>query len=338
MNKNQLASISYLRIIATLSVIWLHACSTICDNPDLFEMTSLQSDFFNAASQMMCWAVPVFFMITGILLLNPSKEIKAKDSLLYVRRIVFALLLFGIPFAILKLIPSNGFSISTIGLALKSVLENTGFAHLWYLYSLIGIYLILPVLRYFIKLAKKEEIILVLAALFVLDFVFPFISSLCNIHIAFYIPLQYPVFYLFLGYELYLHKDIFTKYKKWIVAVVIIIIVFIWVANYLHLRPEECTAYSSPLIAILSAGILLLFILHNFKYNRKIWSIDRLCFGVYLIHPVFIHLFYRVFNLTPLRLVIYPLGTIVLFIVFAILSFASSWVLRKIPILKKYVL
>ena len=68
--------------------------------------------FRNDGYQMMYWAVPVFFIITGVLLLNPSKSITATDCIWkYEKRIVLALLIFGIPFAILKLVMENGVSI-----------------------------------------------------------------------------------------------------------------------------------------------------------------------------------------------------------------------------------
>ncbi|MDE5862225.1 MAG: acyltransferase, partial [Ruminococcus sp.] len=136
-------NISVLRIIATLSVVWLHTCSTITDNPDLFIMNNMQKNFFNSGYQMMYWAVPVFFMISGALLLNPQKDIKVKDCIKkYSSRILLALIIFGIPFAMLKLIMETGsFNIRIIPQSIKAVAENNSLGHLWYLYTLLGLYM-----------------------------------------------------------------------------------------------------------------------------------------------------------------------------------------------------
>lgn len=68
-------NVSVLRIIATLSVIWLHTCSTLSDNSTLFLLSGNELLFYKIGSQLMCFAVPIFFMITGRLLLNRSKKI-----------------------------------------------------------------------------------------------------------------------------------------------------------------------------------------------------------------------------------------------------------------------
>jgi len=101
---NRRVEISYLRIFATISVIWLHTCSTLAQNSDVFVMTEHQQIFFNFSYHIMYWAVPVFFMISGSLLLKPEKEISSKQCITkYCRRIIFALFLFGFPLAIIKI-------------------------------------------------------------------------------------------------------------------------------------------------------------------------------------------------------------------------------------------
>ena len=63
----------------------------------------------------------------------------------------------------------------------------------------------------------------------------------------------------------------------------------------------------------------------------------EISFAVYLIHPVFLNLFYKFFHITPLD---YPLG-IALPVFFAgtlLLAAAASLLLRRLPLFKKYVL
>lgn len=57
--------ISILRITSTISVVFLHTCSTIAQNPDVFKMNDFQLRFYCASYQMMNWAVPVFLCLQG---------------------------------------------------------------------------------------------------------------------------------------------------------------------------------------------------------------------------------------------------------------------------------
>ena len=68
-----------LRIIATLAVIWLHTNGTIWGNQELFLLSDGQKRFFAVNYYLMWWAVPVFFMITGYLLLDKNKNITVHD-------------------------------------------------------------------------------------------------------------------------------------------------------------------------------------------------------------------------------------------------------------------
>ena len=53
-------SICYLRIVTTICVIWLHTCSTLYENQQIFTLNESQILFFGTSYQMMNWAVPVF--------------------------------------------------------------------------------------------------------------------------------------------------------------------------------------------------------------------------------------------------------------------------------------
>ena len=133
-NNNWQSCISYLRIFATICVIYLHTCSTLSENQELFDLSKMQKIFFNASYQMMYWAVPVFFMITGMLFLRKEMHVKSSEWLFkYSRRILLALVVFGIPYAVLKLVMADGLSISLLDKAILAFLSDTGFGHLWYL-------------------------------------------------------------------------------------------------------------------------------------------------------------------------------------------------------------
>lgn len=332
--------ISKLRIYATFAVVLLHTASTLSENSDLFNLTTEQEVFFQCIHKLLMWAVPLFFMITGILLLDNKKEIDIKKSLLYARRAMLALIVFGIPFAFLKLIGEAKENIfMLIPKSLLCVLENKSFSHLWYLYALIGIYLILPFLKKIVNQCEKYHLLYLLCILFVFDFIFPLIENIISINIAFSIPISYMVFYLLLGYYINQYIDIKSSFVPCIILLILSIFTVIATATFDFGDKFSLFSYNSPLTVIFSSAILMIGRINRNKKDLKfLWKIDRLCFGVYLIHPLFIQVSYRKLDLTPVLFQCYPLLIVVFFLLFLVLSFVASWLMSLIPPLKKYIL
>lgn len=199
-----------LRIVATHGIIWLHTNGTAFVHPDINPFTNSELHFFVVNYYLMCWAVPVFFMITGALLLNPSKEISYKKCFLYMRRILLALVIFGIGYSLL-LMRGKGNSFNFIQ-AIIDVYEGKSFGHLWYLYVLIGIYLTLPLFKIFVASASKKEIQIFLVVLFVFDFCLT-IGYAVGKELAFELPITWPIFYLLLGYYLNYVDDSLYRFR-----------------------------------------------------------------------------------------------------------------------------
>ena len=281
----------------------------------------------------MYWAVPVFLMITGALLLNPEKDIPYKKCFLYARRVFLALVLFGTVFVIVMMVGSH--QTVNIGRALLDVFEGKSFAHLWYLYILIGIYLTLPIFRSFIAKSSRNELTTLLVVLFCFDFVATLFKA-AGYKTAFTVPVTWPVFYLILGYYCKNFKGLIYRCKYWLLIVSAIAIGIIAYLN--PVLENEWIGYDSPIVALMTAATFNVFADMKLQESRALWKIDRLCFGVYLIHPLFIQATYRVLKITPMKFGVTWFGTIVLFIFFVVCSFAFSIIASLIKPLKKYVL
>lgn len=216
------------------------------------------------------------------------------------------------------------------------MIENQSFAHLWYLYVLIGIYLVLPVLQYAVSRMKTTDFKWLLCSLLVVDFLFPLIKSGTGLSIAFEIPFSYCLFYLFLGY--YINKWGGIRPQLAIGGILVSALIII-VTNYLGVYPKEISAYNSPVIAVMALCIFSLF-RNGIRggCSEILWKIDRLCFGVYLVHPVFIHFIYRFVKSTPVSFGRYYFSVIGFALLFTVSSFAASMILYKIGIARKYVL
>ncbi len=333
--------ISLMRLLSTIAVILLHTCNTLSNNCEIFKLNTKQYLFFSSLNYSLNWAVPLFFMISGVFLLDEKREIKyEKIFMRYIKRIVLALFIFGIPFSMLEIISTEKEITFLIPIkAILNVLEGNSWDHLWYLYSLMGIYLILPILRTVIKAVPHNNLIIFMKIVLVMNFVLPFIEQITNVKIAFKLPISgFSVFYLFLGKLLDDKLPRYVKDKKKNLVVIFFTIIGIVFIDYIFMpHGEKLFTYNSPIIVILS--VMIFSTLRGIQIRKSIWKVDRLCFGVYLIHPLFINFSYKFMKVTPISFgPLYMFGTIIFLLVFTGLSFGVSFMLYKIQVFRRYLL
>ena len=110
-------------------------------------------------------------------------------------------------------------------------------------------------------------------------------------------------------------------------------------SNILGFYTKSISSYSSPIIVIIAIGIFCLFKNLDYKnLNYRIWMLDRLCLGVYIIHPLFIHIVYRLIKINPSQFKNYFVSTILFFGAFTVLSFFSSFIMSRITFIKKLII
>ena len=256
--KNYRSDISIMRIVATLAVVFWHTCNTMTNNLDQFPLTDGQYKFYMSGLYLVRWAVPIFLMITGALLLGrtiPYRKIFTK----YLKRMLLALLLFGTAFAWLEILASERrVTPSLIGLGFLRVLEGQSWSHLWYIYSLIGVYLILPLLCLAAQQMDRIEQKILLFILFVFSFVIPTFEGLVGIKIGFEIPIaSSSVFYVLLGK--YLDDDMseVLKNKKTSVLFILILATLIIIGTCINPHVmESLSILTSPILTILVFSLL----------------------------------------------------------------------------------
>ena len=146
-----------LRILATLAVMVLHTAALSWHDlsPRSFDWQALS--LWDSAAR---WAVPVFVMISGALFLPrqiPLKTLYGK----YILRIVTALAFWNVIYAAAVLIRGDGFRRAAAVL----VQGNT---HMWFLYMIVALYAVTPLLQKFTETPFLARYFLLLAALFAL--------------------------------------------------------------------------------------------------------------------------------------------------------------------------
>lgn len=161
--------ISIMRIIATLAVVFLHTCNTIANNIESYNISEREYFVLTTGNVLMNWAVPIFFMITGSLLLRKNNDLTYKKVIFkYLKRIVLALFIFGVPFSIMEIyMDTRTLDISMILSAIVNVITGNSWSHLWYLYTLIGVYMILPMLKAFVDRCDHQQIEILLIIIYI---------------------------------------------------------------------------------------------------------------------------------------------------------------------------
>lgn len=215
------------------------------------------------------------------------------------------------------------------------MVENKGLSHFWYLHTLIAIYLILPIVKEFVNNTSQYEMGCATIVLIFLNFLLPFIGDLLNIEFELKSPLIYAVTYLFIGRFIYTNHKRLSSFRVLCVINILICSSIICFDQ----RISDCVSmYNSPVILLLAVSIYSIVLSYSVKMTSdKIWKLDRLCFGVYIIHPVFIQFVYRYLGVVPTNYKHYPLAILVFGALFISCSYMSSYVMNKIPIIKRII-
>lgn len=144
-NTFRVHSFSYLRAAACLAIVLLH---TVFCAVSLFpeEASATQALLSNIVVNNMMWAVPCFLMVSGALLLNPERPVTVKKCLTkYIPRMLIALVVFCLLFRALEILVNHEpVNAETLLSGFYEIFSGTSWSHVWYLYLMIGIYLLLP--------------------------------------------------------------------------------------------------------------------------------------------------------------------------------------------------
>ena len=139
-----------LKILASYFVILIHVTAE-----QYYSYTRDLSRYinwgYNAFSR---WAVPVFCMVTGALMLSRELKISTviKKNILHIG---FLLFFWGMYYWI---VPGRNFTLLGVWNALNSLISGKAYSHLWYLYMLLGFYIVSPLISKITQNSSKRTI------------------------------------------------------------------------------------------------------------------------------------------------------------------------------------
>ena len=347
MTRRHIDYFDFLRVIAVFAVIVIHITSIGIYYYDIESSVWKASTLVNCISH---WAVPIFFMISGALFLSPQRELSLKK--LYsknIKRIVICIVVWGFFYSLLDQYIYASLSLKSVLIAVYGIFtDNTGY-HLWFLYTLVMLYIAVPLFRIITGNASKRmlQYALIMWVLFSLlvgqinGFAKDFEFSEELLPYSPYVIASYGGY--FLGGYYFTEYPLKGKAKSIcyalsvasIVAIIAIKIIFRNLLSITTFTPEMSMGILSCLIAV---GVFTLA--QNIRLSdlwKKIFGfIGKYTFGIYLTHVFFISVVFHMFNLKfdycqPLLAII--ISSTAMFVI----SLLTSWLMSKIPLLRKLV-
>lgn len=323
--------ISYLRVIATVFVILIHASTGFLYDFNNFSFDWQYANWINSATRC---AVPLFVVITGALLL-PRQENILHSYKKRIPKLLYPFLFWTIVYIIYILIRSGVWSIWPQHQILefaKNKLIHGANAHLWYLYMIIGLSFAVPYLSRLVSQLSFRDIEIFLLLWFVSMIVLNkrFTDEIPNIDLTFF---SGYAGYLVLGY--YLNKKNFS-FPQWIMVIALIALTVITalMTQYLTANNNKLDTlaynYVFPTTALMAAALFIL--IKNRVGNKKqlpkyIALIDNYSFGIYLVHIIPLNYVHPIISKYVSTLWVVPLATGSTLI----LSIGIIYLLRKIP-------
>ena len=342
----RVACYDVLRVAATFAVVALHLSAQHWADTDIYS-TAWQA--FNLYDSLVRWTGPVFVLISGVFCragTQSLRQILRKNVLRIVTAFVFWSALYA----------AYAYFFNKCALSTAVTLFFSGHYHMWFLFMIVGLYLIVPLLR---PIAQNETLLryfLLLALVF--NFLLPQLGALLSLFswplYSSYLSLSGMLYYHFtLGFAAYFmlgrylsRKELSPKAARWCYALGVAgLIVTVVMTSYASRRLGTATVlfynYDSVGVLLMCLAVFVFARRHlNFpslgeKGHARIRALSRWSFGAYLVHPLFIETFDQFLGVNTLSCNAFfsvPLLTLLI----GTLSFLVSALLSRVPIVNKY--
>lgn len=336
--KPKIVYIEWLRALAAFAVVGIHITMTEPNNCSVAQIGKSNYMALTSVYALVQWAVPVFLMISGGLLLRSKSISKAKVKK-YIVRMFFVLLMFGTVYSILELVFSERrLSLPMLYKGIIMTFEGKSWSHLWYLYVLIGIYIILIPLKVYVDHIELREVASFIAVLIVGNFLIPTLNILFGVEIKNLMVITQYVTYFLIGYVLAGIPN--TKGGIWISVYLGTSILKIVIQCTTVIRTGEGSELflNDRILTLFQAIAVYMYIMNvakSRKLNKIIKSIGDCSFGIYLIHPFFINLLYKSMRITPTNFLEVYFSIPLLWIIVFCVSWIGTLVLKKMPVFNR---
>lgn len=282
---------------------------------------------------LLCFGVPCFLMITGKLQLDKQEYSMSKC----LKKVVIPLLFWGVVFALMEIVfDERNIQIEYIFTAFYKVLTGQSWAHLWYLYMLVGIYLALPLVRCVVKNTEYDKVGILILVLFVFNSLimdlFKFATPDHSFAVQLPITSQY-IMYILLGWYL----DKLEISKKKLVMIDFVGVLMMVGTSLLGYRVDSIQYNDVPTV-ILSVCVFLTFRYFMNQPTDKITNfLVKKSYGIYILHMVFVNSLYKLVHFNPWKFNIVPVSWLIASLLIFLASTMLTVIIQRLPGGKKVV-
>ncbi|GKU76384.1 acyltransferase [Paenibacillus sp. L3-i20] len=317
-----------LRIAATFAVVMLHISAGLLFS---FEKNGLEYWWYgNIVDSFTRWSVPIFFMISGALLLNKVEE----AGYFYrkrLKKIAIPFLFWSLFYLILQYIVHN-MSLSTL---MKKAVDAP-YYHLWFLFAILGLYLVTPLLQRWMQVTPKGMLFLFIVFWIFNSAIIPLFTRFTDLDIRFRVPLAIEyIGYFVMGHYLEKYKP---KLTAWLFPIGLVITIF--GTYYLTAMNDGMFdrffyGYFTLNVLLMSVGIFVFFQKHPIKIPFQAF-LDKYSFGVFLVHALILTLLNQKLHINATF--VHPVvGIVVTMSITLPISYLIIWAISKVPYLKRII-
>lgn len=341
MNKGRNYALDLLRVLACYLVIQQHASEFYYIGENGTVVTGENTFWIGIITSICRISVPLFVMISGYLLL-PMRDTIPVFFRKRFTRVLYPFLVWCVIYAI-YFVFSKGDTLEQMALNIFQIPVNFGtqVGHLWYIYMLIGLYLLIPIISPWLRSASKKELqgylILWIITSFLpyIHLLFPEVLGECAWNST-------PMLYYFTGFAGYL---ILGYYMKTYGRLSVSVSIFLLLAGYAVTTYIYCTRIdtASNVVALelswqfcavnvvaATVGTFSLFQVIKAKGENSIGelmtSVSNLSYGMYLAHIIILNFYYQLLkDISTSALITVPLISactfITVYLIMRLLSF-----------------
>lgn len=343
--KKRETELDILRFISTLAVILMHSLS------DSFMTGDLQK---RVTSVFLVFCVPCFFMISGRFFLDPARNVSAKKILMrYVPHIAVVFVFWSAVYTVYGVLTGAYSGLNVFGILTQFIEGPYPF---WFLYTLVGLYLVTPLLR---KIAEDDRLLIYFVILFgVLSVIHGYLVYLPHVgsvissvtgRLRLTMPLGFTGYYV-LGYLIWHKRDAITpKIELAIYVSGIVLFLATLVAEnlciiYEHPDVNFVKQYLKPNVVIFSAALYMFFVKRVSSWRisertRRFFALTtELGFGIYAMHALILEFVGWVLReLVKGRWLpaVFPFTQLTQAVLVYLICFGLVWLIRKIPVIGK---
>ena len=337
--KKRYLYVDFIRVFAIVMVMLLHC---ICDYyNDIANSSNLLWKVLSYVNELARTGVPLFFMISGFLLLND--DIKS-TSLFYKKRFLKVL----IPFLVYDIFYYGLYSYinknpMTIGGFFKELLVSGSAYHLWFIYSILILYLFIPFIKKIVDASSQKMLWLFLVLVTFQTTLRPFINTIFKDSVYIYFADDGFVGYLgymILGYILgkYDYKKLTNLIIILLGIVSFICVPLVTMTDAMKIGQFTFNGGYSLNHYVEAAALFILFKLIIKNENKFVSKLSLVTFEAYFIHVFVILAIKKInfVNLSPAYLmIIWTVLTVIISFAWGFIEKFITNSFRRLKCLKK---